>query len=66
MWAVKRCFAGSEEAESLGSETRSSHGRRERRSAKVIADTTLAKRHDFRGIRALAQTEKVPLIRAGV
>ena len=59
LWAVKRCFAESEEAESLGSETRSSHGRRERRSAKVIADTTLAKRHDFPGIRALAQVRWV-------
>ena len=55
--AVKRRFAEAEEVDTFGAETRSSHGRSERRSAKVIADTSLAKRHDFPGIRALAQVD---------
>jgi predicted transposase YbfD/YdcC len=34
-----------------------SHGRCERRTALVLADTTLARKHDFPGIRAVARVE---------
>ena len=53
--ALERRFAEAQQADTFGSETQISHGRREQRSAKVIADTALAKRHTFPGIQALAQ-----------
>jgi predicted transposase YbfD/YdcC len=55
--AVERRFATVDKADTFGSEIQSSHGRSEQRTAKVIADTTLAKAHDFPGIRALAQVD---------
>jgi predicted transposase YbfD/YdcC len=55
--AVERCFAASGQADSLGAEMQSSHGRSEQRTATVIADAALAKTHDFPGIRALARVE---------
>jgi predicted transposase YbfD/YdcC len=54
--AVERRFA-TLKADTFGSEIQSSHGRSEQRTAKVITDTTLAKAHDFPGIRALAQVD---------
>ena len=53
--AVERRFASLDQADAFGSEIQSSHGRSEQRSAWVIADTGLAKAHDFPGIRALAR-----------
>ena len=53
--AVERRFAGLDTADTFSSEVQSSHGRSEQRTIKVITDTTLAKTHDFPGIRALAQ-----------
>lgn len=55
--AVKRRFAEAGKADIFGSETRSSHGRSEQRTARVIIDTALAKARDFPGIRALAQVD---------
>jgi predicted transposase YbfD/YdcC len=55
--AVERRFATLDKADTFGSEIQSSHGRSEQRTAKVITDTTLAKAHDFPGIRALAQVD---------
>jgi len=52
---VEHRFAEAPHADTFGSETRSSHGRSEQRTASVIGDTGLAKTHDFPGIRALAQ-----------
>ena len=57
--AVERRFAETIQTDTFGSETHSSHGRSEQRSARIISDTTLAKTHDFPGIRALAQVHTV-------
>jgi predicted transposase YbfD/YdcC len=57
--AVERRFAELDKADTFGSEMQSSHGRSEQRTAKVITETTLAKTHDFPGIRALAQVDTV-------
>ena len=55
--AVERRFATVDKANTFESETQSSHGRSEQRTAWVISDTTLAKAHNFPGIRALAQVD---------
>lgn len=52
---VERRFAEATHADTFGSETRSSHGRSEQRTASVIGNSSLAKTHNFPGIRALAQ-----------
>src|SRR5687767_5512890 len=57
--AVEQRFAAADQADTFGSESRSSHGRSEQRTASVIADTALAKAHGFPGLRALAQVESV-------
>lgn len=54
---VQRRFAEAQQVDTFGSEVQSGHGRSEQRSAKVIADSSLAKSHDFPGIRALAQVD---------
>ena len=53
--AVERRFGEFDVADTFGSQLQSSHGRSEQRTAKVIIDTTLARTHDFPGIRAVAQ-----------
>lgn len=60
--AVERRFAEAAHADTFGSETQSSHGRSEQRTARVISDTILAKAHDFPGIRALAQVRTLRCI----
>jgi predicted transposase YbfD/YdcC len=55
--AVERRFATIDQADAFGSEVEADHGRMDQRSAKVMADTTLAKIHDFPGIRALARVD---------
>ena len=55
--AVERRFATIDQADAFGSEVETDHGRMDQRSAKVMADTTLAKTHDFPGIRALARVD---------
>ena len=57
--AVERRFAAVDKADTFGSEMRSSHGRSEQRTACVIADTALAKAHDFPGLRALAKLDSL-------
>lgn len=54
---VQRRFAASDRTDTYSTERETKRGRTEQRTAKVIADTTLAKTHDFPGIRALAQVE---------
>ena len=55
--AVERRFAAADSADTFGSESQSSHGRSEQRTAKLIPDTALAKAHDFPGIRAIAKVD---------
>jgi predicted transposase YbfD/YdcC len=55
--AVEHRFAATHQADAFGSEVETDHGRMEQRSAMVLADTTLAKTHDFPGIRALARVD---------
>ena len=57
--AVQQRFDNCQKADSFGSESQSSHGRSEQRTAWVIAGTGLAKTHDFPGIRALARVLSV-------
>lgn len=57
--AVERRFAELDTVDTLGSEMQSSHGRSEQRTASVISDTTLAKTHDFPGIRAIAKVDSL-------
>jgi predicted transposase YbfD/YdcC len=54
---VQRRFATAGQADTFGSEVEADHGRMDQRSAKVMADTILAKTHDFPGIRALARVD---------
>lgn len=55
--AVERRFAELDQGDTFGSEIQSSHGRSEQRTARVIADTALARSHDFPGIRAIAKVD---------
>lgn len=55
--AVERRFVEAGKAETFGSETRSSHGRSEQRTATVLVDTALAKTHDFPGLCAVAKVD---------
>lgn len=55
--AVERRFAKIDKLDTFSSQTQSSHGRSEQRTARVITDTALARIHDFPGIRALAQVD---------
>ena len=55
--AVQRRFATAQTADSFGSEAETGHGREEQRGARVLTDTSLAKTHDFPGLRALARVE---------
>jgi predicted transposase YbfD/YdcC len=55
--AVERRFATTDQADTFSSEGETDHGRMDQRTARVIADTTLAKTHDFPGIRALARVD---------
>lgn len=57
--AVECRFAAADKARAFASETQSSHGRSEQRTARVVPDTALAKAHDFPGIRALARVDTV-------
>lgn len=57
--AVERRFAEFEQADVFVSEIEFGHGRSEQRSAWVIADTGLAKAHNFPGIRALAKVQSI-------
>jgi len=54
---AQRLLAAADTADTLSSEIETGHGRMDQRSARVIADTTLAKIHDFPGIRALARVD---------
>lgn len=55
--AVERRFATTDQADTFGAEGETDHGRMDQRTARVIADTTLARTHDFPGIRALARVD---------
>jgi len=58
--AVERRFAiAADQVDTFSSEVETGHGRMDQRSAKVIADTTLAKTHDFPGIRAIARVDSM-------
>jgi predicted transposase YbfD/YdcC len=57
--AVERRFAIADQVDTFRSELETDHGRMDRRSAKVVADTTLAKTHDFPGIRAIARVDSM-------
>jgi predicted transposase YbfD/YdcC len=54
---VRRRFVEAGRTDTFSAEVETGHGRMDQRSAKVMADTTLARAHDFPGIRALAQVE---------
>jgi len=54
---AQRRLAAADNADTFISDIETGHGRVDRRSAMVIADTTLAKVHDFPGIRALARVD---------
>jgi len=54
---AQRLLAASDKADTFSSELETGHGRMDQRSAKVMADTALARAHDFPGIRALAQVD---------
>ena len=54
---VQRRFATSDPVDTYSSERETRHGRTEQRTASVIADTALARNHDFPGIRAIAQVD---------
>jgi len=54
---VQRRFAAGEAGDTFSAELETGHGRTDQRQAKVIADTSLARTHDFPGIRALAQVD---------
>jgi len=57
--AVERRFAVADQVDTFSSEVETDHGRMDQRSAKVMADTTLAKTHDFPGIRAIARVDSM-------
>jgi len=52
---VERRFAARGPASSFSAQTRTSHGRSEQRTADVIARTTLARTHEFPGLRAIGR-----------
>jgi len=54
---AQRRLAASGKADTFRAEIETGHGRMDQRSASVMLDTTLAKAHDFPGIRALARVD---------
>lgn len=54
---AQRLLAAADKADIFSAEIETGHARMERRSAMVVADTTLAEAHDFPGIRALARVD---------
>jgi predicted transposase YbfD/YdcC len=54
---ARRLLAAADKVDTFSSESETGHGRMDQRTARVIADTNLAKAHDFPGIRALARVD---------